>query len=132
LFVQADVMKVGKYTALVFLGFVLATETIHAGSVVVWDGGKNLGTAYGRPVAMARQRALEAARRKGWTNVRVIGASNVSGYGAIATARHPSGHGSLIGVALGRRSATEADALAIEQCVKAGGTDVKVTAGFRG
>jgi hypothetical protein len=125
-------MKKSRLTALVFLGFALAIETLNAGSVVVWDGGKNLGTAYGRPVEIAKQRALQAARRKGWTNVRIIGASNVSGYGAIAIARHPSGHGSLIGVALGRRSATEADTLAIEQCVKAGGTNVKVTTGFRG
>jgi hypothetical protein len=125
-------MKVDRYTALVFLACILVTEPLRAGSVVVWDGGKNLGTAYGRPLPIEKQRALQAARRKGWTNVRIIGASNVSGYGAIATARHPSGHGSLIGVALGRRSATEADTLAIEQCTKAGGTNVKITAGFRG
>jgi hypothetical protein len=124
-------LKLGKYTALAFLGCVLTTQTLQAGSVVVWDGGKNLVTAYGRPLPIEKQRALQAARRKGWTNFRVIGASNVSGYGAIATARHPSGHGSLIGIALGKRSATEADALATEQCVKAGGTNVTVTAGFR-
>jgi hypothetical protein len=31
--------------------------------------------------------------------------SDIAGYGAIATARHPNGYGSLIGVALGMRSA---------------------------
>jgi hypothetical protein len=40
--------------------------------------------------------------------------------GAIAVARHPNGFGWIIGVALGKGSATEADALAIGQCRKVG------------
>jgi len=49
------------------------------------------------------------ARRKGWMNARIIAATDITGYCAIAVARHPNGYGSIIGVALGKRSTTEAD-----------------------
>ena len=124
-----------KWNALFRLVLVwLTTLLIHdtkAGSVVVWDGGSNLGTSYGHPVEIEKQRALEAARRKGWSNARIIGATDKPGYGAIAIARHPNGRGSLIGVALGRGSAREADTLAIQECLKAGGTNAKVKSQFR-
>src|ERR1700736_5884549 len=119
-----------KKTALFRLTLIcLAASPIHntkACSVVVWDGSSHLGTSYGHPVQIEKQRALEGARRRGWTNVRIIGASDETGYGAIAIARHPNGQGSLIGIALGRGSAREADTLAIEECLKAGGTNPKV------
>ena len=65
-------------------------------------------------------------------NVRIVAATDIAGYGAIAVALHPNGRGSILGVALGKRSATEADNLAIEQCLKAGGTHPKIIEGFRG
>src|SRR5271165_585231 len=102
-------MKKRALFRLALLGVVvLAHPNANAGSAVAWDGVRYLGAAYGGPVAMAKQRALENCRRKGGVNPRIIGSSDVTGYGAIAIARHPNGHGSLIGVALGRRSATEA------------------------
>jgi hypothetical protein len=51
--------------------------------------------------------------------------------GAAATEGAANGN-LVIGVALGRRSATEADALAIEQCRKAGGIKPQVKWGFWG
>ena len=126
-------MKKSALFRLALLAIVfLALQNANAGSAVAWDGVRFLGAAYGGPVAMAKQRALENCRRKGGINPWIIGSSDVSGYGAIAIARHPNGRGSLIGVALGRRSATEADTLAVEMCLKAGGTNPRVTAGFRG
>jgi hypothetical protein len=116
--------------ALVGLAGVLIQNS-RAGSAVAWGPG-HLGTAYGAPVEVAKARAIENCRRKGVANPKLIGATDVVGYGAIAVALQPGGHGSLIGVSLGRRSATEADALAIAQCVKAGGTHAKVRWGFRG
>jgi hypothetical protein len=125
-------MKETVLFRLTLIGLVTAAlYNANAGSAVGTDGlGHNI-YAFGRPVEMAKQKVLERARRNGW-NVRIIASTDQTGYGAIAIALHPNGHGSLIGVALGRRSATEADTLAIELCVKAGGTNPKVRWGFRG
>lgn len=109
-----------------------AMQTAKAGSAVVWDGGKNLTTSYGHPVEIAKQRALETAHLNGWSNVRILAWTDQTGYGAIAIARHPNGHGALIGVSLGKRSAAEADKLAIEHCLQAGGSEPKVKWVFRG
>ena len=124
-----------KKTSLFRLFFVGLTALIvnHAsgGSAVALGPYNQLATSYGGPVAMAKQRALEVARRKYGANVRILAATDVTGYGAIATARVSNGN-LVIGVALGRRSATEADTLAIEQCRKAGGFAPVVRWGFRG
>jgi hypothetical protein len=112
----------------------LAGVLIHnadAGSAVAMElhhGG--LATAYGGPVAREKQRALNEARRLYGADVRILAATDITGYGAIAVARHPSGRGSLIGIALGKRSAAEAAALAIKHCLTAGGTDPKVKSEF--
>jgi hypothetical protein len=108
----------------------LALRNASAGSAVAWGPG-HLGTAYGAPVDVARVRALENCRRKGVPNPRLLGSTDVFGYGAIVIAL-TSGHGSLIGIALGKRSATEAGTLAIAQCVKAGRIHARVRWGFRG
>jgi hypothetical protein len=117
--------------ALAFLLSALAPDA-KAGSAVAWDGKAGLATAYGGPVRREIQRALDLARRKYGPNVRIIGASDITGYCAIAVARHPNGHGTIISAALGKRSATEADTLAIEHCLKAGGTNPHVKWGWWG
>lgn len=124
--------KSGRF-GFVVLGFtVLALHNANAGSAVAWDGHSNLSTAYGGPVQREKERALETARRKGWANARIIASTDISGYGAIAIARHPNGFGSTIGVSLGKRSATEAYMTAIDQCRKAGGTHAQVRWSFKG
>jgi hypothetical protein len=105
---------------LVMLG--LGLHNANAGSVVVWDGHNNLTTAYGGPVQKETKRALETARRKGWAHATIIASSDTAGYGAIAVALHRNGYGSMIGISLGKRSATEAFTMALEHCRKAGGT----------
>jgi hypothetical protein len=109
-----------------------AMRTAEAGSAVVWDGGSHVVYSYGHPVEIAKKRALEMASAKDWVNVRIVAASDINGYGAIAVALHPNGRGSLIGISLGNRSATEANTLAIAQCLKAGGTKATVKSKFRG
>ena len=112
---------------------VAAIQNASAGSAVVTDGHGHLITSYGQPSKeIAKEHALETARQRYGGTVRILAASDVTGYGAIAVARHPNGQGSILGVALGKRSATEADNLAIEQCLKAGGTHPKIIGGFRG
>jgi hypothetical protein len=125
-------MKKSTLFLLALLGHaILTVHNVQAGSAVATDGlGHNIYTC-GHPVELAKKSVLELARRNGW-HARIIASSDVTGYGAIAIALDPSGHGSLIGVALGRRSATEADTLAVELCAKAGGINPKVRWGFRG
>jgi hypothetical protein len=109
-----------------------AYQPADAGSAVAWDGKSELSTAYGGPVEREKSRALETARHKGGTNVRIVAATNVTGYGAIAVAYKPSGHGSVIGVSLGNHSASEAEAQAINDCLKAHGKNPKVRWRWRG
>jgi hypothetical protein len=126
-------MKRSALFRLALVCMAVATQNAKAGSAVVTDGHGHLITSYGQPSKRNRQgaRAGDGPSTVRAT-VRVLAASDVTGYGAIAVARHPNGHGSIIGVALGKRSATEADTLAIEQCLKAGGTNPKIIRGFSG
>ena len=110
----------------------MAIQNAHAGSAVAWDGRAQLSTAYGGPVEREKLRALETARRKGGTNVSMVAATDTTGYGAIAVALRPGGHGSIIGVSLGNRSATQAYTDAIKDCLKAGGRNPKVRWEWKG
>jgi hypothetical protein len=110
----------------------IAPQSAKAGSAVAWDGKSEFSTAYGGPVEKEKLRAMEAARHKGGTNVRIVAATDAIGYGAIAVAYKPSGHGSVIGVSLGNRSASEAENQAIKDCLKAHGKNPKVRWRWRG
>jgi hypothetical protein len=101
-----------------------------AASAVAWDGHGHLGAAAGYSLIEAKQRALERCRRNGGIHPRIVGATDVVGYGAIAVASKKSG--SVIGISLGRPSPVDAEHRAIEKCVKAGGNNPKVRWGFKG
>ena len=88
-------------------------------------------TGTDRDVLGVLGRVLETARLYGWTDARIIAASDATGYCAIAVAAHKGG-GVVVGVALGKRSATEADTLAIQHCLKAGGINPRVRWGWYG
>ena len=104
-----------------------------AGSAVAWDGTSgNLATAYGGPVQREMARALETARRRYGANFRILAASDVTGYGAIAVARQATGHGYIVGVVLGKRSHTEAVTIATKHCLEAGGLNPVVKWAWRG
>ena len=120
----------------VLLGLVaLAAQHANAGSAVASDGNGHLSISFGHSKEVDEQNALALARRNG-PNVRIVAASNVMGYCAIATA--PRGgvanpHERWVsGVALGIATPEEARRLAIEQCVKLGGIKPKVRSEFRG
>ena len=125
-----------KKSPLLSLALISLTAAVinnaNAGSAVVWDGGRNLTTSYAHPVEIGKQRALQTAHLLGWSNVRLFGWTDQTGYGAIAVARHPNGHGAIVAAALGKRSASEAHKLAIQHCLQAGGTNPKVISQFRG
>jgi hypothetical protein len=130
---QEIVMKKSALFLLIAGAFAAATLTnANAGSVVVWDGGKHVGTSFGHPLEVSKQRALADAQRHGWQHVRIIGTSDVTGYGAIVVARHPNGVGALIGVSLGNQSKSKAVAMATDLCKRAGGTDPHVKYSFKG
>ena len=119
--------------SLTFLFFlIVASKNANAGAAVALGPHNQLATAYGGPVEREKARALNNARRLYGNDVRIIAATDITGYGAIALARHPNGYGWIIGVSLGNRSATEADALAIDHCRKAGGINPQVKWAFRG
>ena len=109
----------------------MAIQHANAGSAVAMEPhhGK-LVTSYGHTKEIAMQRALETARRRYGAEVRIVAATDVTGYGAIAVAR--LGNRAIVGVALGKRSATEADTVALEKCLKQGGTNPKIISGWRG
>ena len=126
-------MKKNALFRFALIGLVgVAIHNAHAGSAVAWDGNGHFSTAYGGPVEREKQRALATAHRNGWTTAKIIAATDSPGYGAIAVALHPNGYGSVNGIAIGRRSATEADAAAIKLCLKAGGTNPKIRWAWRG
>jgi hypothetical protein len=109
----------------------LAADNVDAAAAVAISKHHQLATSYGGSLKQVSQRALAEARRRYGPDVRLLAATDMTGYGAIAVARHPNGN-LVIGVALGRRSATEADTLAIEQCLKGGGIKPQVKWGFWG
>jgi hypothetical protein len=84
----------------------LAAQNGHAGSAMAWDGRGQLVSGYGVPVQEAKRRALEIAHRRYGSNISILAASDVTGYGAIAVAFKETG--SVVGVSLGRASAADA------------------------
>ena len=107
----------------------MAIQNASAGSAVAWGLHGHVVYSFGHPKEMAKQLALDHAHRRGWMNVKMVASTD---YGAIAVALHPNGHGSLVAVVLGERSTPEADSIAMEQCLKAGGTNPKVLRAFKG
>ena len=109
---------------------ILAAQNSRAGSAVAWDHHGHLVSLHGFSVDEAKRRALQIARSRYGPDVRILAATDSVGYCAIAVAR--KGTGSVIGVALGRSSAADAERLAIEQCVTSGGTSPRVRWRFKG
>lgn len=116
----------------VLLGFMfLAVHSTKAGSAVAMEPQHgNLTTAYGGSAEREEARALETGRRLYGPEVRIIAATDVTGYGAIAVASF--GGKVIVGVALGKTSEMEADTRAIEECLKAGGVNPQVKWSWRG
>jgi hypothetical protein len=109
----------------------IAVQHANAGSAVVIEPhhGKMV-NSYGHPEAIAIQKAMAGARHLYGPNVKLLAATNVTGYCAVGVATH--GNKALIATALGRRSLNEAQALVLEQLVKAGGTTPKIIARWKG
>jgi hypothetical protein len=125
-------MKKGALFRLILIGYgTFAFQSALAGSAVVLAPHNQMVTSYGHSREVAKQRALEEARRKYGDDVRILASSDVTGYCAIAKARHPNGNW-VIGVSLGNPSATQATTLAMKWCVQAGGKNPRVIRGFRG
>jgi hypothetical protein len=109
----------------------LAAQNSRAGSAVAMERHHgHLVYSYGHRKEIDERQALEMARSLYGADVRIIAASEVAGYGAIAVAA--KGNHAVIGVSLGRPSAADAANRAIEQCLISGGADPKVRWRFRG
>jgi hypothetical protein len=105
-------------------------QNTDAGSAVAWDHHGHVFYTYGESQKQAEEHVIDLCRRKGGVNAKLIGSTDVVGYGAIAIARQ--GSGSVIGVSLGRPSPADAENRAIEKCLRAGGVNPKVKWGFKG
>jgi len=120
-----------KRSAIFLLGLAtLLAQNITAGSAVAWDGHGHVLSSVGYSVSVAKERVLKIAHQRYGANARIVAFTDLDGYGAIAVAA--KGSGSVIGIALGKRSATEANFLAIRRCSEAGGTNPKVIRAFKG
>jgi hypothetical protein len=115
--------------ALLSLGL-LAGKDAEAGSAVAIGSNGHLVASVAPSVDQAKQRAIDICIRQGGVNVRILAASDIVGYGAIAFGRRGSGY--LTGVALGKRSPIEAEILAIDACRKAGCSNPKIKREFKG
>ena len=113
----------------------LALRQAKAGSAVAIDDNGRLSISFGHSKEFDEETALELGRRHG-PNVRILAASEVSGYCAIASAprrQFTTPRDSWVyGIALGRATREDAVRLAIEQCLKRGGTNPKIKSEFRG
>jgi hypothetical protein len=107
----------------------VSMETTNAGSAVAWDQHGHMFYTYGESRNKAEEHVLYLCR-KARSNAKLIGSTDVIGYGAIAVARR--GTGSIIGISLGRPSPADAENRAIEKCLRAGGVNPKVRWGFKG
>jgi len=109
----------------------LAVQQVKAGSAVASDGNGHLSISFGHSKEVDEQEALKLARRNNGPNVRIVAATDVAGYCAIAVAAWGD-RGSVFGIGLGRATPEEAKRVAIEHCLKAGGINPKVKGEFRG
>ena len=117
----------------VLLGLVaLAAQSAGAGSAIAWDGHGHLVSYHGYPVDEAKRLALATARSRYGNKVKLVAYCAATGYGAIAVGRNEHGSGSVVGVTLGRASALEAENLAMENCLNAGGIHPKLIRTFKG
>jgi hypothetical protein len=110
---------------------VVGLQNASAGSAVATDDHGHLATSFGLPKDVAKRHVLDIVRKNGG-GARILAATDISGFGAIAVGHHANGHGSIVSVALGRQSATEADMQALRNCIQAGAVHPKIISGFRG
>jgi hypothetical protein len=105
-------------------------QNASAASAVAWDGHCHMVSSYGGSLKEVKREALDRCRHRYGPNAKILDASDIIGYGAIAVARF--GPRWIIGVSLGRRSASESETLAKEKCLKAGGTNPRIKWGWYG
>lgn len=117
---------------LALIGLVaIAIQHANAGSAVAMEPrhGKMV-TSYGHPEAMAIEKAIAGARYLYGPNVKLLAATNVTGYCAVGVAAH--GNKALVAAALGKKSLNEAQTIVWDQLVKAGGSSPKIIARWKG
>jgi hypothetical protein len=126
-------MKNGKRLLITMLALMSVSMHIaNAGSAVAFEprSGKMVNST-GHPEREAIQRAMAGARHLYGPNVRILAATNVTGYCAVGVAGRV-GKTVIVGAALGRPSATDARAIVLDQLYKAGGIKPKIISRWRG
>lgn len=127
-------MSKGAVSRIVLVGLCgMLIQSVYAGSAVAMaNKGQRtiIVKSYGLPRKVAEHHVIDICRREGGTNAKLLASSDVVGYGSIAVGRR--GPSWVVGVSLGRRSATESEIRAVKACLKGGATNPKVKWGFRG
>ena len=110
-------MKRGaKMRFAVLLGLVtLALQQAKAGSAVASDGNGHYYYSYGHSKEVDEQKALEFARLNNGPNVRILAATDLAGYCAIAVAAWGE-RGSLCGIGRGRAKSWRHQRDGCERC----------------
>jgi hypothetical protein len=108
-----------------------AIEYANGGSAVAIEPrhGKMV-NSYGKPEAMAIKGATAGARHLYGANVRLLAATNVTGYCAVGVAT--LGNKAVVATALGRKSKSEAQTIVLQKLAEVGGTTPKIIARWKG
>jgi hypothetical protein len=108
-----------------------ATKDASAGSAVAIEPQHyKMVTSYGHPEAVAIKRAMAQARQLYGAGVKVLAATDVTGYCAIGVAR--VGDRAIVAAALGQKSMIDAKSIVLEKLAKAGGASPKIISEWRG
>jgi hypothetical protein len=109
-----------------------STQVANAGSAVAFEprSGKMVNST-GHPEHVAIQRAMAGARHLYGPNVRILAATDVTGYCAVGVASRV-GKTVIVGAALGRPSAADARDIVLDQLYRAGGIKPKIISRWRG
>jgi hypothetical protein len=126
-------MKNAALLLLTVLGLTVSSmHNAKAGSAVAFEphSGKMVNSS-GHPEQIAIQKAMAEARHLYGPNVRILAATDVTGYCAVGVAGRV-GKTAIVGVALGQKSAADAQAIVLDQLYKAGGIKPKIISRWRG
>jgi hypothetical protein len=108
----------------------ISLQNASGASAVAWDGHSHMVSSYGGSLQQVERLVLDRCRRRYGPYVKILDATDIVGFGAIAVAHLDNRW--IIGVSLGRRSASESETLAKKKCLRAGGVNPRIKWGWYG
>ena len=126
-------MKSTALSLLTMIGLMgLSIHNANAGSAVAFEPHSGMMVnSSGHSEEIAIQKAMAGARHLYGPNVRLLAATDVTGYCAVGVAGRVR-KTAIVGVALGQKSAADAQTIVLAQLYKAGGINPKIISRWRG